>query len=56
MSTKSFGEKIKELREGMHLTQEQLADKMGYKKSMISYYEQQQSESSVSLKAIIMYQ
>ena len=34
-----FGKKLKSLRTGMKLTQQQLADRLGVAKSIISYYE-----------------
>lgn len=34
-----FGEKLKELRNGQKLTQQQLADRIGVAKSVVSYYE-----------------
>ena len=35
----SFGEKLKALRTGQKLTQQQLADRLGVAKSVVSYYE-----------------
>ena len=35
----NFGEKLKGLRKGQNLTQQQLADRLGVAKSVISYYE-----------------
>ncbi len=35
----SFGEKLKQLRKREHLTQKQLAERIGVAKSIISYYE-----------------
>lgn len=34
-----FGDKLKELRKGQKLTQQQLADRIGVAKSVVSYYE-----------------
>lgn len=34
-----FGQKLKDLRTGHKMTQEQLASRLGVKKSVISYYE-----------------
>ena len=35
----NFGERLKELRKGKALTQQQLADRLGVAKSVVSYYE-----------------
>lgn len=35
----TFGEKLRTLRKGMNLTQQQLAQRVGVQKSIISYYE-----------------
>lgn len=35
----TFGEKLKKLRKGLKLTQQQLAERIGVAKSIISYYE-----------------
>lgn len=35
----NFGEKLKKLRTGQKLTQQQLADRIGVAKSVVSYYE-----------------
>ena len=35
----NFGEKLKSLRKGQKLTQQQLADRLGVAKSIVSYYE-----------------
>ena len=35
----NFGERLKELRRGQKLTQQQLADRLGVAKSVVSYYE-----------------
>lgn len=35
----SFGEKLKALRKGQKLTQQQLASRLGVAKSVVSYYE-----------------
>ncbi len=35
----NFGEKLKTLRKGQKLTQQQLADRLGVAKSIVSYYE-----------------
>lgn len=35
----NFGEKLKALRTGQKLTQQQLADRLGVAKSVVSYYE-----------------
>lgn len=35
----NFGEKLKSLRTGQKLTQQQLADRLGVAKSVVSYYE-----------------
>lgn len=35
----NFGEKLKTLRKGQKLTQQQLADRLGVAKSVVSYYE-----------------
>lgn len=35
----NFGEKLKALRKGQKLTQQQLADRLGVAKSVVSYYE-----------------
>lgn len=35
----TFGEKLKKLRKGLKLTQQQLAERIGVTKSIISYYE-----------------
>ncbi len=35
----NFGEKLKTLRNGQKLTQQQLADRLGVAKSVVSYYE-----------------
>jgi transcriptional regulator with XRE-family HTH domain len=35
----TFGEKLKNLRKGLNLTQQQLAERVGVAKSVISYYE-----------------
>ncbi len=35
----NFGEKLKMLRNGQKLTQQQLADRLGVAKSVVSYYE-----------------
>ena len=35
----NFGERLKELRKGFALTQQQLADRLGVAKSVVSYYE-----------------
>ncbi len=35
----NFGEKLKALRNGQKLTQQQLADRLGVAKSVVSYYE-----------------
>lgn len=35
----NFGEKLKTLRTGQKLTQQQLADRLGVAKSVVSYYE-----------------
>ena len=34
-----FGQKLKRLRQGQNLTQQQLADRLGVAKSIVSYYE-----------------
>lgn len=34
-----FGEKLKEMRKANNLTQQQLADRLGVAKSVVSYYE-----------------
>lgn len=34
-----FGEKLKKLRQGQKMTQQQLADRIGVAKSVVSYYE-----------------
>lgn len=35
----NFGEKLKQLRNGQKLTQQQLAERIGVAKSVVSYYE-----------------
>lgn len=35
----NFGEKLKAMRTGQNLTQQQLADRIGVAKSVVSYYE-----------------
>ena len=35
----TFGDRLKELRTGQHLTQQQLATRLGIAKSIVSYYE-----------------
>jgi transcriptional regulator with XRE-family HTH domain len=35
----TFGEKLKTLRKGLNLTQQQLAERVGVAKSVVSYYE-----------------
>lgn len=35
----NFGEKLRELRKSQKLTQQQLADRLGVAKSVVSYYE-----------------
>jgi transcriptional regulator with XRE-family HTH domain len=35
----TFGEKLKTLRKGLKLTQQQLAERVGVAKSVVSYYE-----------------
>lgn len=35
----NFGEKLRNLRTGQNLTQQQLADRIGVAKSVVSYYE-----------------
>ncbi|MCR5636155.1 MAG: helix-turn-helix domain-containing protein [Clostridiales bacterium] len=35
----TFGERLKELRKGQKMTQQQLADRLGVAKSVVSYYE-----------------
>lgn len=35
----TFGEKLKKLRKGLKLTQQQLAERVGVAKSVVSYYE-----------------
>ncbi|MBQ8822498.1 MAG: helix-turn-helix transcriptional regulator [Lachnospiraceae bacterium] len=35
----NFGQKLKTLRKGQKLTQQQLADRLGVAKSVVSYYE-----------------
>lgn len=35
----TFGDKLKKLRKGLNLTQQQLADRIGVAKSVVSYYE-----------------
>ncbi len=35
----TFGDKLRNLRKSQHLTQQQLADRLGLAKSIISYYE-----------------
>ncbi len=35
----NFGEKLKDLMKGQHLSQKQLADRLGVSKSIVSYYE-----------------
>ncbi len=35
----NFGDKLKQLRTGQKLTQQQLADRIGVAKSVVSYYE-----------------
>lgn len=35
----NFGEKLKKLRTGQNLTQQQLATRLGVQKSVVSYYE-----------------
>ena len=39
MHTVNFGDRLKELRKGNALTQQQLADRLGVAKSVVSYYE-----------------
>lgn len=45
---KDFGEKIKELRTERHLTQKQLAEKIGQGQSTIVYWEKNQQEPTIS--------
>ena len=35
----NFGERLKELRKGQRLTQQELAERIGVAKSVVSYYE-----------------
>lgn len=39
MKLVNFGEKLKKLRTGQNLTQQQLATRLGVQKSVVSYYE-----------------
>lgn len=39
MKLVNFGEKLKKLRTGQNLTQQQLAARLGVQKSVVSYYE-----------------
>lgn len=39
MKSVNFGEKLKKLRTGQNLTQQQLATRLGVQKSVVSYYE-----------------
>ena len=39
MLSVNFGERLKALRKGNNLTQQQLADRLGVAKSVVSYYE-----------------